>query len=214
MIEKFDIQYPESLSSILDTYQLFSNQHIKTLVKISKLSSIYHSHMCTTHSKTCIYFEDQILTSNSPKQEITSQIYKESVLIHLHTRSIHNLIIKSFHTLFFAKQIKEKQLFIDFVNNIDISSRDNIGFLENFKSFIGAKAHLPFQKRPSVQINIHDFSIQEYQHKMIDEEKEKQHIIFFLQENNIHSEKYYFFIEILLCNIECKQFYKNWHIIV
>jgi len=193
IIEKFDIQYPESLSSILDTYQLFSNQHIKTLVKISELSSIHHPHMCTTHSKTCIYFEDQILTSNSPKQEITSQIYKESVLIHLHTRSIHNLIIKSFHTLFFAKQIKEKQLFIDFVNNIDISSRDNIGFLENFKSFMGVKAKLPFSHAsyPICNIKMIDFDIKSnYSFDVIDVSKEYEYISKILLKNGIEKEQY------------------------
>ena len=105
MIEKYDIFPTFRFRDVLKQYHMYSNVHIKSMVRSSHLKSIDHPHICTVRD-TQIYFEGSILKENNPCHPVSILSYKDHVLVHLHTRSIHNLIIKSMCTCLHNKNNK------------------------------------------------------------------------------------------------------------
>jgi hypothetical protein len=193
MIEKYDIKDNNYLQDIFKTYKVHLNGHIKTMVKRSELKSIWNSHVCSLHKDFVIYFENKISDSNSALISPSKETYEEAVLLHLHTRSIHNIIIKSFKTIFGGKFIKEKNEFINFINKLDTTC-EIVNTIEVFKNYIGGKAILPFYHVNVNNINKNKYSVLNYTYKVIDIDLEKEIINDILNENNINKDKYYYFI--------------------
>ena len=197
MIEKYD-NNNFYLKQIIKKYKIYSNSHIKSMAKISELKSVWHPHLMDMHKGLNIYFENQILKKNKPnKHKLTCVSYEESVLIHIHTRSINNIITKSFVTKLgnagrnhIPKKIKNKIEFISFTNDLHNTDLDDNKIFNNFKKLIGCKAELPFSHSRSTPITL-DIDINFYENKLINEEIEKMYIESLLKKNNINIKNYY-----------------------
>ena len=122
-------------------------------------------------------------------------MYEEATLIHIHTRSIHNIVLKAFLTKFVGKQMANINKLIEYINNLDIRLENN-NSLEIFKEYIGLKSKLPFAHATHnlSNINIEHFSIHDYKYSVFDGCDDKLSILQCLKNNNINIEKYYYFI--------------------
>ena len=208
MIEKYDISTDNNFKDILTNYKIFKNFHIKTMVNRKKLKNINHPHICNINTKINVYFENNILHYNKPILEFSTNMYAEAVLIHIHTRSIHNIVLKAFLTMFQAKKIFNINKFIEYINDLDVTLENNNAF-EIFKEYIGIKSVLPFvhTNYGLSDINITQFSIHDYKYSVFDTCDDKLSILDCLKNNNINIDKYYYFINKVNEQITLK--YKN-----
>ena len=214
VIEKFDNNSnPDcgvNFINILKTYKVFSNSHIKSMVKINMIHSISHQHIIKLKTTPVIYLENMqsVLHMNKPnKHPITKNSYQEHILIHLHTRSINNLILKSLVTILgknvkrISKKIRNKIDFIAMINCFDINNMPaHYILLEQFKACIGLKAELPFAHSNNETVDINCFinpKQLDYEQDCIDQNKEKFIIEKELLNNKVNLEKYYYFTNIL-----------------
>jgi len=193
MIEKYDNYKIENFKDIIRNYKIFKNNHIKTMTRVKYLTSVYHPHMVKIKEPLCIYFENKILLKNSAKHLITNSSYNESVLLHIHTRSLNNLIIKSLNTKLKNKQIKSINKFIILINNENENENENENLITELKNCIGAKANIPFSHSKNDEIKIIDegYCINYFNNNFIDFELEKHMIIDILKKNNINKKKYF-----------------------
>ena len=193
MIEKYDNDSINTLKDLTKKYNIYENHHIKTMAKIKNIKSIWHPHLIDLKVKNIIFFENKIFNQNKPnKHNITQDSYQDSILIHIHTRSLNNLIIKSFTTkLGFIgrnKIIKKITNINDFVILINESLDDDL--LQNFKKIVGVKAILPFNHSKTNKINFL-FKTKNYKSDLVNFKKEKECIEYILIENNINIKEYY-----------------------
>jgi len=206
MIEKIDNNGIVSFSEILTKYNIYSNSHIKSMCRKSSLLNVYISHLFTVNENN-IFFEGKIVYENKPIWDLNDNSYEDTILVHLHTRSIHNIFTKSFITRFDEKKISNKQGFLDFIGFMDIKNDSNI--IEKFKEYIGLKAELPFRHSTSPKINVNLFdlyNIYHYKYDLIDTEKEKRIIQYLLTNDNIDITKYDIFTTLLSDEINKKHY--------
>jgi hypothetical protein len=194
MIEKYDIENNNNFSYILQKYKIFSNQHIKTMFKKTDLISVNHPHYSQLNNLT-IFFEDDIIHNNQALFPINEKSYKEHILIHMHTRSLHNLVLKSFNTVFDCKIISLKNEFIEFINTLEhnLSNDTTQSF---FLKYIGAKAQLPFGHSGGKLIDTVEYDILNYDYEIMDS-IEHIDILNCLNNNNINCNNYFYFISSL-----------------
>uniref|UniRef100_A0A6C0DKJ1 Uncharacterized protein n=1 Tax=viral metagenome TaxID=1070528 RepID=A0A6C0DKJ1_9ZZZZ len=210
MIEKYDIEANNTFKNIVNTYNIFSSRFIKSMVKTSSINILQDPHSCKTTDNSKIYLEGEIINTNKSVHDLQSYSYnRDTVLIHIHTRSIHNIIIKSLYTTLNAKQISSLSAFINYINNFTEDTK----LIEKFMNIIGQKAKLPFFHAESrlSNIDLSRFTIPEYSTNTIDLEQERCLILKFLTEFNINEEKYYIFINGLNKEIQrdFRRFYKE-----
>jgi hypothetical protein len=198
MIEKYDVENNNNLTDILQKYKIFKNPHIKSMFKPKDLIEIYHPHMAKLKNMH-IYFENNIYNINNPKHPLTEKSYEEHTLIHLHTRSIHNLLIKSFNTVLGKKVIKYKTGFIKFINNFDVNSNENI--LQLFFDYIGAKASIPYGHKKENELILCNYDFSKYNYDIVDSVETKNQISIFLNKNNIKTDNYFNFVNLLSSQI-------------
>ena len=194
MVEKYDITDTNTLPYILNNYKIFTNGHIKSMIKKSSVKSICHPHYAVLKSYH-IYFENKILTANKANQhKINECTFEDEILIHIHTRSIHNLIIKALCTKLHGKGVSSGSKLKELINNFDINNSKNI--LDEFKKHVGSKATLPYghSNYPCSHFNSEKFLITDYKYDVIHNKKEEAIISKLLQDNNINETKYYQFI--------------------
>ena len=191
MIEQFYESLDSKLDNIVANFNKYENIHIKSMCKTNTLLDIIGCHHFRVESPV-IYFENNILHDNVSMRDISPEFsYKDSALIHLHTRSIDNMIIKALNTLIQGKEIKNLKEFKVFVNNRLFSGMTSDTLKEHLYSIIGAKAMLPYAhaKEPVV----HDISyllIPSSKRVVIDIHKEKQIIEEMLNYHGINIENY------------------------
>lgn len=145
MIEKYNNNTNGiNFKNIVKNYYKFKNQHIKSMVKSNVLIGISNPHYPNINENPIIYFENKFITNNNPKHEINNSSYKDCYLLHIHSRSITNIITKSLNPYknMCKKQIKNKNNFIQYINNNIYLQSENL--LNDFKNLIGVKATLPF----------------------------------------------------------------------
>lgn len=192
MVEKVDnINKFNSLKNILLNYNTYQNRFIKTMFKNKNFRRILGSHFVKT-DKDCIYFENNILDKNYPIQEYTEHIYNDHFLLHLHTRSLNNLIIKSLKTKFFNKKCKN----IFNLRNYIFNYSGNIN-KEIFLDIIGLKSKLPYAHSQENKIKyekLKNFKIFDYNLNFIDKRKEINLLKKVLKELNFNEKK---FIELI-----------------
>jgi hypothetical protein len=194
MIEKYDIENNNNFSYILKTYKIFSNPHIKTMFKNKDLISVGHPHFAALNHLT-IYFEHNIIHNNQALFPINEKSYTEHILIHVHTRSLHNLVLKAINTAFDDKKIHLKNEFIEFINTLD-NNLSNDTTLILFLKYIGLKAQLPFGHSTGALINMFEYDILKYDYELIDS-NENIDILNCLNNNNINLNNYFYFIKSL-----------------
>ena len=209
MLEKYDNENKLNFNYIINNYNIYSNSHIKSMVKINKLKSIFHSHISDITEKLIIYFEEDILFENKPKDHIiTNKSYNETILVHLNTRSINNMIIKSISTKFKTKKISDISAFRELINTISVDNN----ILDNMKNTIGLKAQMPLSRiiNNNIIIQLKNFNIKKYDYNIIDLNSERIILENILEDNNIDKIKYYNFInKINTILINNKYFFKN-----
>lgn len=193
MIEKFDNENNNNFSYILNKYKIFPNSHIKTMFKKKDLLSVDCTHHVSLNNLT-VYFENNIFNSNQAIHPINENSYNDHILIHLHTRSLNNLILKSFYTLFSVKKIDKKKEFIDFINLLEKNELTNDTFLNDFILFIGAKANLPFFHIKEELICMKKFNILKCNYEICNPILNLEDILTCLKNNNINENNYFYFI--------------------
>lgn len=210
MIEKYDNR-ELNFNQVLKNYKVFSNSHIKSMVKINTIQSIKHQHIINLINQPIIYFENNILQLNKPnKHPITQNSYNEHILVHMHTRSLNNLILKSIVTLLgksmkrISKKIQNKNDFIQLINCFDEND-----CIDKFKECIGLKAILPFSHAQNNVINISNFINEKMDNYYINLKAEKFIIEKELLNNKINIEKYYNFTTHLQNYILLNKFFIN-----
>lgn len=191
MIEKCDIDDNNNFSYILSKYKIFSNPHIKTMFKKNDLITVNHAHFAILNNLT-IYFENNIVHDNNPFPSTNENSYKEHILIHLHTRSLHNLVLKSLNTIFDNKRCQRRIDFIEFINNLDPNLSDDT-VMSDFLEYIGLKASLPFAHGKSELVQSLPCNISKYDYEITDSNLNVD-ILNCLKINNINENNYLRFI--------------------
>jgi hypothetical protein len=200
ILEKYDNNPPFDFNSVFNKYKLYSHTLIKSMVKISSLKCLWRPHKCQTYENHKIYFEQTIFNKNQVKhsRKDVQTMYDECLLVHVHTRSIHNFITKSLVTSI-NKHIKDIDKFKIFIDNDLDNNKQNNGELLNFlKCIIGKKASLPFDHgKPGKHIIIYfnNYNFFNYKYNIIDTQREKDLLEKALKNNKINIEKYYQLIE-------------------
>lgn len=198
MIEKYDVENNNNFTYILQKYKIFKNPHIKSMFKTKDLICIYSSHMANL-ANLHIYFENNIYNINDPIHPLTEKSYEEHILIHLHTRSIHNIIIKAFTTVFHGKEMKDKKHFIEFINNFDVNSNENL--LQLFRDYIGSKADIPYGHKNGGELIVCNYDVSKYNYDIVDSVEDKNQINKFLNKNDIKETNYLKFVTLLSLQI-------------
>lgn len=195
MIEKYDIIPSKSFKNIIKDYKIFTNSHIKSMVKRTNVKSINHPHHSVLNNYQ-IMFENQMLTNNQPNNhKINNSTFEDDILIHLHTRSIHNLITKALYTVLPGKGVKSLSNFKNLINNFDINHTEDL--LNKFIQYLGAKAKLPYAHSNNAvcyHFNSDNFSINDYKYDVINSKEEEDIVSKVLSEQNINEAKYYDFV--------------------
>ena len=206
MLEKYDNFEINSFRSVLNNYKMFKNSHIKSMVKIKSLKSVYHPHLCELNEDNCIYFENNILNKQIAHNHLINNFsYKEHILVHIHTRNLNNIILKSLTTKLglnnnvIPKQIKNKLHFIHFINNFNFNNIKYEILLKQFKSLIGLKATLPFihSKTKEINFKLLNYKINNYENNFVNYQEEKTILEKVLIENNINIKNFYKILDIL-----------------
>ena len=208
-IEKYDIEKNNSFNDIIADYNIFKCRFIKSMVKTSCIKLLHDPHSCNINSNSVIYLEGSIINTNKSVHDIHDYSYnKDAVLINIHTRSIHNIIIKSLYTVLNTKRILVLGDFINYINNF--SEDKNI--VLSFKNMIGQKAKLPFHHSTQdyiSNIDISNYKILQCKNNVIDVKKENDLVKSILNKNNIDEEQYYIFVNAL--NKEIKENHRRFY---
>jgi len=196
MIEKYDIENNYNFSHILKKYKIFSNLHIKTMFKKENLKrNISENPHIVNLTNLTIYFENKIIKDNNIIiHSIDKNSYKEHILIHLHTRNLDNLVLKSFLTQLDRKKMKYVNEFVEFINNLDDKkiSISNDVILNNFLKYVGLKAILPFEhsKGKLIMFEYDEYDILKYNYEIMNSSENIDMLECCLKEHNIDLEKY------------------------
>ena len=191
MIEKYDVEPYYTLKEIVNKYKLFSNTHIKSMAKISELNCVPHPHLCDVKKPFTIFMEDEIIGNNDGiGHKYTKKSYNESVLIHLHTRSLNNLILKSISSAFTEKLLTSMvglRKLIETKNVKDVYTP--------FMEFINHKAKQPFIHKNNRLVDISNMNIYDYSYNLIEEDNEINLTKKILQHKNIKIDNYESFVK-------------------
>ena len=161
------------------------------MFKKNDLISVETSH-CADLNNPTIYFENNIIYNNQPTHPTNEHSYKEHILIHLHTRSLNDLVLKSFNTMFHEKIIELKNEFIEFINTLE-QNVCNDTIQNNFLKYIGMKARLPFAHSNGELINMVEYNILKYNYETFTSNQNTD-ILNCLKNNNINENNYFYFI--------------------
>ena len=220
MIEKLDNKIFNSFNEILEKYPIIPNKGRKSMFKSSDLKSIINSHypLLTNYY---IYFENSIVSLNlertlegQGRANITLDAYSESALVHFHTRSLNNIIMKVFTFIFNTILSKNNPKLINLFNDkkkIDLNNfRDLIGTkinhaldqnMTNCNYFYKSKqlSKLPLKCYPKYNLkplfNKNEMKCFNYMFKPINEKYENTVLINILKDNNIEPKMYFYHIK-------------------
>jgi len=190
MMERYDNQNL-NLKDSYDKYKLFNNCNYKSLALLKNINGIKNPHSFKLNNykieKDNIIYNYNIDHTNNNSE---NESYK-NYLLHIHTRSLNNLVLKSLITILNNKHIKDKNSFKEFVNKFCCN---NNNILENFKNSIGKKATLPYSHSNGKIININK-NHPLFNKKIVNYDDEKKVLHKLLKKNNINIEKYELMIQ-------------------
>lgn len=195
MLEKYDVEGKSSLPYLLDKYKVYKNIHIKSMVKRTALQKIHDPHVCRVDNLH-VYFERNVLKKNAPLHVLEPHSYEDAMLLHLHTRSLNNIVLKALQTALVAKVVKDENKFTDLIKSKAEDEKDKRS-LDLFKEAIGKKATLPFTHCKEVAFTneeLKQFSIPESSREVINKVMETHDIIKALEKKNINRLDYLGFI--------------------
>ena len=186
MIEKYNNNTNGiNIQNIVKNYYKFKNYHIKSMVKSDVLVNMQSPHCPHINIEPLIYFENNFITNNSPEHNINNKSYLDCYLLHIHSRSLINIVTKSLNSYenMCKKQISNKNDFIKYINeNKFLESKD---LLNDFKNLIGTKAKLPFAHSNNNFINIKFPSIN-HDKTLINLEMENNMLKWYCKQNSIN----------------------------
>ena len=171
MMERYDNRNM-NLSQSYHLYNLYSNSLYKSFTKVKDIISFQNPH------KFNVTNEKKLVEKNY-----------ENYLLHIHTRSLNNMILKSFITILHEKNIKNMDEFKKLVNNVDYESN----VLDKFKKCIGLKATLPYTHSRGEKIKVNKCH-KLFNEKIVRFKKEKKILYKMLKENGIYIKNYELFI--------------------
>jgi len=199
MIEKIDNE-ELSFKQIVKNYKSYLNNTIKSLIKTNEVISFKTDHYPLLKSKPIVFIENKCTDvldatiSLELRKFLEYQSFVDSALIHISTRNLDDLILKSLVTNFTIKKIPS---IIDLKKII--SKPDDLN-LENVKKNIGRKFLLPFVHTNNFnnditilseeKFNIPDINVEFVNKSYADEILKKV-----LKENDIDFEEYKIFID-------------------
>ena len=209
MIEKCDVDADTSFKNILNKYNIFSSRFIKSMVRTNSITVMQDPHSCGLNNNV-IYIEGNVINRNKSVHDLQPYSYNMgATLVHIHTRSIHNVILKSLFTVLGSKKILSLDGFINYINNFT----EDKDIIQSFKNLVGQKAKLPFHHSESqiCNIDLSNYKIPEYSNNVINKVLEKNLIILALKRFNINERKYEMFVEALTKEIKksFRRFYKE-----
>lgn len=209
MVEKCDVDPDTSFKNILNTYNMFSSRFIKSMVRTSSIRVLQDPHSCVVDNNV-MYLEGNVININKSVHDLQPYSYNMgATLVHIHTRSIHNIIMKSLFTVLGSKHISSLKEFVNYINDFT----EDKDIIETFKNMIGQKAKLPFHHAESAicNIDLSNYKIPECSNGVINPVLERNLIIRALNKFNIDDEKYEMFIEALTNEIKksFRRFYKD-----
>lgn len=197
MIEKMDNEIC-NFKDIIKNYKKYSNHHIKSMTKISDIKSLTEHHPIL-NKKAVVFLENKCINKLSPnKHAITPNSYSDSTLLHIHTRSIDDIVLKALTRKFYGHQIKSIETFKHIISKpIDLNT---------FKNTIGAKAGLPFAhssnfSNNTANISIDTFNIPNIQIDFVKKSFADSLLRNALNKHNINYNQYRIYIEQLIKKI-------------
>lgn len=200
MIEKYNNNTNGiNIKNIIKNYHKHKNSHVKSMVKSNVLLNMKSPHVPSINTQPFVYFENNIINNLNPKQTLSNNSYKDCYLIHIHTRSITNIITKSlnsYNNMCSSKIIKNKHNFINFINKKLYLSSNNI--LNDFKNLIGCKATLPFSHSNNNKIEV-IFSKINHDSLLIDIKNENEMLKKYCIGNNLNYDNLNEFMKKLNC---------------
>jgi hypothetical protein len=215
VIEKMDNNFNNNLRFIVTNYNIYHARFVKCMFKINRMNKI-KAHTTSLTIRPLTYFEGNILHVNNAsrfnKSKNTDK-FNDISLLHIHTRSSNNLVMKSLVAKLINKNIYDKKSFIDMVNNIDtINKLIPTKKLQMFKNVIGIKAQLPYchSANKISKINIYNFRVYSHKYKVIDIKEQNILLRTLLQKINITKINYDKYIKIIdTINIKSNLFIKK-----
>ena len=206
MLDKFD-NNTISFSNLVSNYKVHMNEHIKTMVRIEKFVQLKNSHVSFTKPHN-IYLDGNIIHYKKPLYPKNKYMYSEAYLIHLHTRSISNIIMKSLYTRFFSKGISNKKNLISLINTFD-KDIDPEKLFNQFKECIGAKVILPLKHINAPLLDTNDLLLFQDTINVINEEMETKLLYKELHKLNIDISKYELFVKTITYYLNNNKFFKK-----
>jgi hypothetical protein len=206
-IEKVDNNNIISFNDIINNYNIYFHNLIKSMVKISNLDFAMNAHIFKLNVPLCVYFENNITNRYQTHHEINKNQYTDSILIHIFSRSLNNIILKDIGSYKHYPWNTKQSNIIDLINIINLPINNNT-FI-NFKN-INKRLKISYNHAQANKIDIKNFIIKKYLYPVINLKKEKEILDISLQKNNINPEKYYKFAEYISNEIlNRKDFIKN-----
>ena len=185
MMERYDNK-DLNLKDSYNKYKLFYNSNIKSFALLNNIKSVNSPHIFKLSSYT-IEKDNKIYNYfiNHKNNDSINESYT-NYLLHIHTRSLNNLVLKSLITILRNKSINNIDNFKELINNFSI---DDKNILEKFKKTIGLKAILPYSHSNSKILNsVKDHPL--FNKKIVDFDNEKKILYILLKKYNINIEKY------------------------
>ena len=198
MIEKLDNDVL-SFAAIANTYNSYPNQHVKSMTKVPDIKSLRTSHWPDLNKQPVVFLENKCMDEIRGKHAVTRESYSGAALIHMHTRSIDDLILKALVTRFPGKNLTSISAFKEI-----ISLPCN---LKTFRSAVGAKARLPFIHTNNFSLNLANpvsmqhFNILELQEDFVKKDEADSILQRALSNNNIDYKQYRLYINELVKHI-------------
>lgn len=154
-IEKYDnFNNAKNINELLNNYHLFKHRSIKSMVKVDDIVRLPEiiQHTVALKPQVNVYFEslyfkdefhgDQVAIVQEGIPKVSDFSYNECYLLHLHTRSLRSLIIKSLQATFETKRVRQLAPVLDLLRN-DHEFEDT-KFLHEFQIRAFPKSALPY----------------------------------------------------------------------
>lgn len=151
MMDRFDDDNL-GLGSSIQTYKINRNKHIKSMFLVSNLGPWMHSHVVGTKEPAVVYLNGEVHYHNKNKYFLSlpvPSVYTD-YLLHVHTRSISNLLTKALLTHLPNKAIGNEMRLLKYINTLAFN-KDDRG--EIFKDIVNAKAKLAFKDESAMEID-------------------------------------------------------------
>lgn len=176
-----------SMKQSLEKYKLFDNHLYKSLAYIPNVRNVKCPHRFNVNNMV-MKKDDKLFFNYLEIEDLKKFTNKnENFILHMHTRSLNNMLLKALITKLTYKDISQRNQFKDFVENYKNYNR----VVKKFIQIVGKKASLPYQHSEGEEIKI-DFEIKSelWDIPLCNFENEKRVLYQLLTKMNVDLEKY------------------------